>query len=122
MRAAYDSRSGRMRLEAENRSGIALPGERVQQAETTGIAGITGVEQPFFIAARASFEGLCRHFNGKIESPRLWSGGKALAWWDFAADICVDPGHRQVRARPARGNGKSACPRGNRPQLDRRHP
>ena len=87
VQAAYDSRSGRMRLEAENRSGIALPGERVQQAETTGIAGVGGVEEPFFIAARASTDGPCRHFNGKIESPRLWSGGRALAWWDFAADI-----------------------------------
>ena len=87
VRAAYDSRSGRLRLEAENGARVALPGERVQRVETTGIAGVTGAEQPFFIAASASPDGACRHFNGKIENPRLWSGGKTLAWWDFAADI-----------------------------------
>ena len=54
VRAAYDSRSGRMSLEADNRSGVALPGERAQQVETTGIAGVIGAEQPFFIAAHAS--------------------------------------------------------------------
>ena len=109
--ATYDAESGQVRLSQEPITGWPRDLSRVVVERSTGVRGVGELDVPFLMAGY--WEGTAPerlvggHFNGKIDSPRLFGralspeeleslkGGSSpetlgealVAKWDFAADF-----------------------------------
>lgn len=93
--ASFDAERGVLRIEqtplaSYARDKSAGVGEIQSSLRLPDLAGA-----PFLIGAQAAGEDrgrlvTARHFNGKIEAPRLSSGGRLVAAWDFSRKISSD--------------------------------
>ena len=102
--AVFDAITGRVTLSQEPLSMWATGDAHVTVQHETSLSGLGSNDAPLIIAGVTARDGSGKaavrdHFNGKIESPRLWNrmlsaeevrattGDGLVAHWDFSLDI-----------------------------------
>lgn len=112
--AGYDSESGKVTV--SQRMLTDMPGVRRESSvvSRSGIKGLRTTERPLLMAAMEGKDGIGRHYNGKIDRPRL--AGLALTEalssdvpgivgaWDFSRDISSE---RVTDLSPSRLHGET---------------